>query len=151
MNASSAHSLSAFGGALVLAAALALAGCASTTPAPAAGGSTAVASTPAAAAGSGSDSTKQPDGFPSDKVPLISGTILHAAHAGNIWGVWIASTDLAGDMAKATKLLVDAGYDNVIAGTSYSDFHGTEYQVHVTAKVDKTYGSSLAYAFYHVQ
>jgi hypothetical protein len=98
-----------------------------------------------------SGSVSLPEGFPSDKVPIIPGTILHANHTGNIWGVWVASSDLAGVMAKAAQLLVDAGYGNVIPGTPYADFHGTEYQVHVTAKDDPKYGPSIAYAFYNVQ
>ena len=90
------------------------------------------------------------DGFPSD-VPIIDGTVVHASHPGNIWAVWVASDDLAGDMAKATQLLVDAGFENVIVTDEYRDFHGTEYQVHVTAKDDPNYGSTIAYSYYPVQ
>ena len=92
-----------------------------------------------------------PDGFPSDEVPIIDGTLVKASHAGNIWGVWVASDDLTAGMADATQLLVDAGYENVIATAEYSDFHGSKWQVHVTAKDDPTYGKTVAYAFYLVQ
>jgi hypothetical protein len=142
--------LSILAAGIAVAAGLTLAGCSAPAPAPNAGAGSSAA--PASGSTSASSSSVSlPDGFPSDKVPIIPGTILHANHTGNIWGVWVASSDLAGDMAKATQLLVDAGYDNVIPGTSYADFHGTEYQVHVTAKDDPKYGPSIAYAFYHVQ
>lgn len=63
----------------------------------------------------------------------------------------MASDDLAGDIAKATQLLVDAGFENLIATDTYGDFHGSEYQVHVSAKDDPTYGSTIAYSYYLVQ
>ncbi|MEO8094715.1 MAG: hypothetical protein ABI632_07255 [Pseudolysinimonas sp.] len=145
----SRNALGALATGLAIATILTIAGCTAEAPAsapaasPAAG---AASSDPAAGA-----AVALPDGFPTADVPLIPGTILAADHPGNIWGVWIASTDLPGDLAKATQLLVDAGYDNVIALPDYGDFHGTKYQVHVTAKVDPKYGSSIAYAFYPVQ
>ena len=92
-----------------------------------------------------------PDGFPSDEVPIIDGTLVEATHAGNIWAVWVASDDLVAGMAEATQLLVDAGYENVIATAEYSDLHGSKWQVHVTAKDDPTYGKTVAYSFYLVQ
>lgn len=140
------------GAGVLLATALTLAGCASPSPSSDTGIPSDSSSDTATDGGNsvGSESTQLPDGFPSDKVPLIDGTILNATHAGNIWAVWIASSDLPGDMAKATQLLVDAGYENVIAGTEYSDFHGSEYQVHVTAKDDPTWGPSVAYSFYAI-
>jgi hypothetical protein len=92
-----------------------------------------------------------PDGFPSDEVPIIDGTLVKATHAGNIWAVWVATDDPPTGMAAATHLLVDAGYENVIATAEYSDFHGSKWQVHVTAKDDPTYGKTVAYSFYLVQ
>ena len=100
---------------------------------------------------SGDTTATLPDGFPSDEVPIIDGTLVEANHPGNIWAVWVASDDLVAGMANATQLLVDAGYENVIATPEYSDFHGTKWQVHVTAKDDPTYGKTVAYSFYLVQ
>jgi hypothetical protein len=99
----------------------------------------------------GSAEVTLPEGFPSDEVPIIDGTLVEATHAGNIWAVWVASDDLVAGMANATQLLVDAGYENVIATPEYSDFHGSKWQVHVTAKDDPTYGKTVAYSFYLVQ
>ena len=101
--------------------------------------------------GDGTTTVSLPDGFPSDEVPIIDGTLVQATHAGNIWAVWVASDDLVAGMADATQLLVDAGYENVIATAEYSDFHGSKWQVHVTAKDDPTYGKTVAYSFYLVQ
>ena len=101
--------------------------------------------------GGGSATVSLPEGFPSDEVPIIDGTIVEANHPGNIWAVWVASDDLAAGMAAATQLLVDAGYENVLASPEYSDFHGSKYQVHVTAADDPNYGKTIAYSFYLVQ
>ncbi|MEP6481429.1 MAG: hypothetical protein ABJA94_05410 [Rhodoglobus sp.] len=141
----SRNALGALATGLAIATILTIAGCTAEAPASAPPAAP-VASAPATAA-----PVALPDGFPSSDVPIIPGTILAANHPGNIWAVWVASTDLPGDLAKATQLLVDAGYDNVIALPDYADFHGTKYQVHVTAKLDPKYGSSIAYAFYLVQ
>ena len=142
---------------VALATALTLAGCASPAPSSDPGLPTDTSSGTDTTGGdsggtsSGSETTQLPEGFPSDKVPIIDGTILHASHPGNIWAVWIASSDLPGDMQKATQLLVDAGYENVIVTDGYRDFHGTEYQVHVTAADDPKFGPSIAYSFYATQ
>ena len=101
--------------------------------------------------GDGTAAVTLPDGFPSDAVPIIDGETVEANHPGNIWAVWIASDDLKGDMEAATALLVNAGYENVIVTDEYRNFHGSQYQVHVTAKDDPTYGSTIAYSFYEVQ
>jgi hypothetical protein len=136
------------GGAILVSACLVLTGCGPTS-APSAGNPTS-AQSPSSGESTTTGSTSL-DGFPTDKVPLIDGQVVNAQHPGNTWGVWIASSDLKGDLAKATKLLTDAGYDKVIGTSSYADFHGTEYQVHVTAKVDPKYGSTILYSFYHVK
>ncbi len=141
---------------LALTTALALTGCASPAPSsdPGTPSDTETTDTSGGDTGgnsAGSETTQLPEGFPSDKVPIIDGTILQANHPGNIWAVWIASSDLPGDMEKATQLLLDAGYENVIVTDGYRDFHGTDYQVHVTAADDPNYGVSIAYSFYETQ
>lgn len=134
---------------LALALALSLTACAApATPTAGEPGTTPPA--PTSPAG-GTATGTLPDGFPTADVPLISGPILHASHTGNIWGVWIGSTNLAGDLAKATVALEAAGYENVILSDDYADFHGSKYQVHVVAKDDPKYGPSVLYAFYAVQ
>lgn len=137
----------ALGVGLALALTFALTGCGDDTPPGANDPGTSTDS------GDGSDSggVTLPDGFPSDEVPIIDGPLAEATHAGNIWAVWVSVDDPAAGMAAATQLLVDAGYDNVIAGEEYSDFHGSKWQVHVTAKDDPTYGKTVAYSFYLVQ
>jgi hypothetical protein len=137
----------ALGVGLALTLTLALTGCGpSVTPIP---------GSPDTSTGSGesdgSATVSLPDGFPSDEVPIIDGTLVEATHAGNIWAVWVASNDLVAGMAAATQLLVDAGYESVLATPEYSDFHGSKWQVHVTAADDATYGSTIAYSFYLVQ
>lgn len=131
-----------------LALALALTGCGGVTPTADSGSGSGSGDTTDT---SGSTEVTLPDGFPSDEVPIIDGTIVAANHPGNIWAVWVASDDLAGDMEAATTLLLNAGYANVITTDEYRNFHGTKWQVHVTAKDDPTYGSTIAYSFYEVQ
>ncbi len=51
-----------------------------------------------------------PPGFPTDRIPMFEGTLLHVAHPGNLWAAWIESEDFVADLAAATGLLVDAGF-----------------------------------------
>jgi hypothetical protein len=147
--------LALLGGSVCVAATLVLSGCSSPAPLGTGGASdSSSAGSDGSSDGSsdgGASTVELPEGFPSDKVPLIDGEIVQAQHPGNTWGVWIRSSDLPGDLAKASDLLVAAGYEKVISSDDYADFHGSEYQVHVTAKDDPKYGSTILYSFYHVK
>ena len=147
------RSVYAFGAAIVVSASIALTGCGAASSSTGGGPSGAQSSSAGGTTTGGTSTTGSTslDGFPTDKVPMIQGEVIRAQHPGNTYGVWIKSDDLVGDLAKATKLLTDAGYENVIATASYADFHGSEYQVHVVAKVDPKYGKSILYSFYHVK
>ena len=117
--------------ALALVIALGLSGCAGT----------AAASAPEPSA---STEVSLPIGFPKD-VPLLEGAILHVAHPGNIWAVTIQSANLAGDLAGATALLVEAGFANTNGGDGWADFHGATRDVRIVAASDDTWGDSLTY------
>ncbi|MBX3098685.1 MAG: hypothetical protein KF761_03825 [Salinibacterium sp.] len=101
-----------------------------------------------AASGEAAGPVVLPEDFPSSaEVPLFDGTLLNVAHSGNIWAVWVESTDLAADLATATALLVDAGYEVTTSADAYADLSNATRKVRIIASVDETWGSSLAYTF----
>ncbi len=91
-----------------------------------------------------------PTDFPAAAVPILPGMVLAAGHPGNVWSVWVASTNLETDFASASKLLTDAGYTESAGTTTYGDFASPDYKVRVIASDDKTHGKSLAYTFTQV-
>lgn len=84
-----------------------------------------------------------PVGFPKDDVPLFDGTLLHFAHAGNIWAAFVESKDLVADLATASQLLLDAGYTQTLAADGYAEFTNPDRSLRVVATVDATWGSCL--------
>jgi len=86
-----------------------------------------------------------PVGFPKSDVPMLDGELLHVINSGGIWGAWIASEDPVADLATATALLVDAGYEHAITDPAYGEFVGEDFQLRVVASSDNTYGPSLYY------
>ena len=86
-----------------------------------------------------------PVGFPSKDVPLVDHELLHVSNSGGIWGVWVASEDLAGDLAAATTLLLDAGFTQRASDPAYGEFGGEKFQLRVIASDSAKYGSSLNY------
>ena len=91
-----------------------------------------------------------PTDFPAAAVPLLPGMVLAAGHPGNVWSVWVVSTNLETDFASASKLLTDAGYTESAGTTTYGDFASPDYKVRVIASDDVTHGKSLAYTFTEV-
>ncbi len=127
---------------VALVAALALAGCAAEADA----GGDAAASTehgadaaegtaePAAAEGGHGEAAgpaTMPDDFPTDAVPLVEGELHAGSIAGGIWTIGLASRDVAADLAHATELLLDAGFEQTIAEALWGDFETPEYLVRV--------------------
>jgi len=88
-----------------------------------------------------------PVGFPKEDVPLFDGTLLHFAHAGNIWAAFVESQDLVADLATASQLLLDAGYTQTLAADGYAEFTNPDRSLRVVAAVDATWGSCLMYTF----
>ncbi|MBN9239969.1 MAG: hypothetical protein BGO97_09680 [Micrococcales bacterium 70-64] len=88
-----------------------------------------------------------PVGFPKEDVPLFDGTLLHFAHAGNIWAAFVESKDLVADLATASQLLLDAGYTQTLAADGYAEFTNPDRSLRVVAAVDATWGSCLMYTF----
>lgn len=88
-----------------------------------------------------------PVGFPKDDVPLLDGTLLHFAHAGNIWAAFVESKGLVADLATASQLLIDAGYTQTLSAEGYAEFSNPDRVLRVVAAVDATWGSCLMYTF----
>lgn len=86
-----------------------------------------------------------PVGFPTDRVPLLEGTLQHVAHPGNLWAAWIASDDLVADLATASQLLLDAGFTQTAVADGYAEFSDAERSLRIIASDDGTYGPCLAY------
>lgn len=107
------------------------------------------ASETASESGSGEHATDEPvafpPGFPTDRVPLFDGTLLHVAHPGNLWAAWIESADLVADLAAASQLLLDAGFTQTAGADGWGDFTDGDRSLRIIASVDATYGSSLQY------
>lgn len=140
---------------VALVAALLVSGCAAgapqpaTTPAPTSTNGNSDA-TPEDSTGGVTDSV--PTDFPIDDVPLIDGTIAFATTLDTGWSIWIASEDTAAGFTAAKALLDSAGYSNEGESTtrqgSFVSYHGTTYDVQVTAGEDPDYGSVVAYTVY---
>lgn len=86
-----------------------------------------------------------PPGFPTDRVPLLDGTLLHVAHPGNLWAAWIESDDLVADLATASGMLVDAGYTISNSADGFLEATDGERSLRIIASDDSTYGPCLAY------
>lgn len=86
-----------------------------------------------------------PPGFPTDRVPMFDGTLLHVAHPGNLWAAWIESDDLVADLAAATGLLVDAGFTVTNSADGFIEASNGDRNLRIVASDDATYGPCLAY------
>lgn len=86
-----------------------------------------------------------PPGFPTDRVPMFDGTLLHVAHPGNLWAVWIESDDLVADLATASQLLVDGGFTITNSADGFLEASNGDRSLRIIASEDATYGPCLAY------
>lgn len=86
-----------------------------------------------------------PPGFPTDRIPMFEGTLLHVAHPGNLWAAWIESEDLVADLAAATGLLVDAGFTVTNSADGFIEASNGDRNLRIVASDDATYGPCLAY------
>ena len=132
--------------AVVLLAALSLAGCSAPTATEPSGDSHAP-SEGSAHTSAEDEAVVFPVGFPTVDVPMLEGELLHVAHPGNLWAAWIASDDLVADLASATAALVDAGYTVTTQAEGFAEFAHADRTLRIVASVDGTYGSCLAYTF----